>query len=340
MAEGSTTHSRPLAAALASAAAAGGLAPSVHNTQPWRWRVAVDRLDLYADRSRQLTVADPEGRLLLMSCGSALHHARLALAVEGWHADVTRFPDPAEPDHLAFVTASERVPVTPEAMRLFQAAEIRHTDRRTVIDTPVSVDAIEALRAAAEGEGEHLHILRPEQVGELASATARADQIGLTDPAQRAETAAWVGRGRDGHLGVPDEAIPGWAPQAGVPLRDFGHAGALDPGRGHDRAASYGILFGPGDEPVHWLHAGEALSALWLTAVEHGVSLLPFSAVIEVTATREQIRRMLSGIGQPHLVVRLGMADPDHPGPGHTDRLPPRQVVEILRSDEPDAGHA
>ena len=71
---------RPVAVALAEAAASAGYAPSVHNTQPWRWRAHPDRLDLYAARDRQLTETDPEGRLLLLSCGAALHHARLALA--------------------------------------------------------------------------------------------------------------------------------------------------------------------------------------------------------------------------------------------------------------------
>src|SRR5690606_6798678 len=72
------------ATVLADAARAAGAAPSVHNTQPWRWRVYPDRLDLFADRSRQLTVADPDGRLLTVSCGAALHHARVALVAAGW----------------------------------------------------------------------------------------------------------------------------------------------------------------------------------------------------------------------------------------------------------------
>src|ERR687885_111869 len=109
------THAeRPLPAALAKAAAAAGYAPSIHNTQPWRWRVHPDRLELFADPSPQLIAGDPDGELLILSCGTALHHARLALAAEGQAAQVRRFPEPSEPDLLAALVPTGAEPVTPE----------------------------------------------------------------------------------------------------------------------------------------------------------------------------------------------------------------------------------
>lgn len=86
------TTNRGTAGMLAETARAAGLAPSVHNTQPWRWRVYPDHLDLYADRSRQLELADPAGRLLTISCGAALHHAQVAMAAQGWRPVVDRWP--------------------------------------------------------------------------------------------------------------------------------------------------------------------------------------------------------------------------------------------------------
>jgi len=54
-------------------------APSLHNTQPWSFRLAGEAIELYADRSRQLPVADPSGRELRIACGAALFNLRLAL---------------------------------------------------------------------------------------------------------------------------------------------------------------------------------------------------------------------------------------------------------------------
>jgi hypothetical protein len=72
------------------------------------------------------------------------------------------------------------------------------------------------------------------------------------------------------------------------------------------------------------------MSAGWLVAAELGLSVLPFSAVVEVTATRELLRQTLSGIGYPYLVLRLGSPDPLRSAPPRTPRLPSDQVVEVL----------
>ncbi|WP_203911652.1 Acg family FMN-binding oxidoreductase [Rhizocola hellebori] len=320
---------RPESAVLAEAAAAAGYAPSVHNTQPWRWRVSERGLDLFADRSRQLQVADTHGRLLVMSCGAALHHLRVALAAQGWAALVQRMPDPNDPDHLAHVDLGERVEVTAEAMRLFQAIRLRHTDRRPVSDTPVAAEALDAVRAAMTAEGIDVHVLTADQVLELGSASARADQIEVTDPQQLEELAYWVGGDRASGVGVPDTALVDSPPQTVVPGRDFVRQGTLRTGEGHDREAAYAVLFGQSDEPADWLRAGEAMSAGWLIASELGLSVLPFSAVIEVLATREFLRRLLSGVGSPYLVLRLGSPDPLHSGPPHTPRLPAEQIIEM-----------
>ncbi len=95
----------PRASALTQAAMAALRAPSIFNTQPWRWRLTDDAAELRVDRGRQLNVVDPDGRFMVLSCGIALDHARTALAAAGFEAAVERFPDPDEPDLLARLRA-------------------------------------------------------------------------------------------------------------------------------------------------------------------------------------------------------------------------------------------
>jgi len=76
-------------------------APSIHNTQPWAWRLDNGELTLLADRSRQLEVADPDGHSLLISCGAALHLTDVALRADGWQIETTLMPDPSDRDALA-----------------------------------------------------------------------------------------------------------------------------------------------------------------------------------------------------------------------------------------------
>jgi len=324
-----------VAAALVRAAVMAGYAPSVHNTQPWLWTVLPDRLELSAVRGRQLAATDPDGRLLVTSCGAALHHARVALAAEGWDYRVDRLPDPGRPDLLAVVTPLGHAAAAPAAMRLVQAVRIRRSDRRPVTRERVPVARLRVIVESARAEGVGLHLLSGEQVYDLASAAHRADAVESADERIQQELAYWTGQlgGAAGGLGVPAASLPVVRPATTVPNRDFGRAGELS-AAGHDEAAVYGLLYGDGDEPGWWLRAGEALSAAWLTAIGLGVGVLPLSAVIEVPVTRAVLRRLVAELGWPYLVLRLGLADPDHAGPpagtapGGPARLDPSQVVD------------
>ncbi|MFI6228349.1 Acg family FMN-binding oxidoreductase [Micromonospora echinospora] len=321
------TPVRPLTTAYAEAAATAGYAPSVHNTQPWSWRVLPDALELRTAPQRRLAATDPEGRLLALSCGAALHHARVALAAEGWAPAVERLPDPADPDLLARITGSRRAEPEPEAMRLVQCMQVRHTDRRPVSEEQVPTAAIGEITRAATTAGGRMQILDRDQVLELAAAASHAESVEAEDPQVREELAYWTSRAESG-LGLPPEVLPEQAPQTTVPARDFGRAGTLPIGPGHDRAAVYALLYGDEDEPDSWLRAGEALSAAWLAATRLGVSVVPLSGVVEVAGTRQTLRHLLAGMGFPYLVLRLGIADPAHAGPPHTPRLPTAQVVD------------
>lgn len=311
--------------ALIQAAEAARFAPSIHNTQPWRWIVHSDRMELHAVTGRQLRLQDPEGKMLLLSCGTALHHAQVALGAGGWQYDV----DSIAADPLAVVRLRERGVADPAAIRCFEQLPMRHTDRRTVSDEPVADAVLEALTAAAEQAGARLHPLTRDQVIEFAVLVEHAQKAEGADEQLRAETGAWVGGDRADGTGIPDASIPAEAPLTTVAERDFGKTGSLDPGAGHNNAAGYAVLYGTGDEPIDWLRAGVALSAVWLLATEHGVTLLPFSSPIEVPFTRHQLDRVIGKIGIPYFAMRLGVPDPAHGAPARTPRLPTDQVIEV-----------
>src|SRR5215831_15680122 len=82
-------------------------APSIHNTQPWKFRLGHGLIELYADPSRQLPVADDSGRAMFVSCGAALVFARLALQNAGFVVSTRHTPDPGNPDHLATLWVSD-----------------------------------------------------------------------------------------------------------------------------------------------------------------------------------------------------------------------------------------
>ncbi|MGI5239708.1 hypothetical protein [Dactylosporangium sp. CA-139066] len=146
--------------ALARAALAAMDAPSVHDARPWRWRIDGDRAELRADRAGWLP-DDPDGRLVTVSGGAALHHATVALAGDGVGVAVRRLPDAAQPDLLAIVHHTGPAERPARALRLHRAIALRHSDRRAPTDGLVSGATVESLREAAEGAGAALWPLGP-----------------------------------------------------------------------------------------------------------------------------------------------------------------------------------
>jgi nitroreductase len=326
--------------ALVAAAEAALRAPSIFNSQPWRWHVSAAGLELSADPDRQLAVVDPEHMMSTLSCGIALHHARTALNAEGRSHTVDRLPDPAHPDLLARIRITGTHTPDPADVRRYQASLIRHTDRRPYEGEPLPDPVVDRLRAAAEAEHAYLYRMRTDDVPALAAAVSRAQRIEMADPAYRAELARWTSRPTDSGDGVPADTVPPATPRT-VPVREFATAGAeagdetgggLEPlaEEGTDRAAVYLVLAGEADDRLEWLRAGEALSAVWLTAVTEGLSVSPMSDVAEVPSTRALLRGVLAGIGYPFIVLRVGKAEPASGAP-QAPRRDPAEAITVDR---------
>ncbi|WP_130512637.1 nitroreductase [Krasilnikovia cinnamomea] len=283
--------------ALYRAAVAAGHAPSAHNTQPWRWRLTSDGMDLFLDPARMIGVNDPTGHLAMISCGAALHHARLTLAARGWRVTVHRQPESAPPEHVAHLHIDESAPVSPGTARLARTIRQRHTDLRPVTGDPIEPSDLRTISQAFTSHDISLHTMRPDEILGLAVAAAHAEHVEPAEAQWHEQLALWTGDGR----------IAGAADQMRLPTRHGEH----------DRAATFAVLHGRGDHDIDWLRAGEALSAGWLVATQLSVSVLPFSAPIEQTRARETLRHAMPDLNHPYLMIRLGR----HTVHGH--RTPP-----------------
>jgi nitroreductase len=327
-----TTSLSETARQLESAAQASLHAPSVFNTQPWRWRIAGETMELYADPSRQIHSTDPDERLLLISCGAALHHARTALAAAGWTATVERLPDPARPDLLARVRLGHRVPPDPEAQRMATAIPRRRTDRRAFGARPVSEQTLTRLRRFVEFEGAYLHVVPEDQIPMLGISSELAAGAEHDDPAYLEELDRWTNRPQWHGDGVPPSTAV--RPELRrVPVRDFTPSGgeaALTAGSGVDKGAAYVIVFGTTDQRADLLRGGEALSALLLLATAEGLATAPLSEAVEVSWPRHLLRTLLSDIGEPYVVVRLGYPVAHEPLPPS----PRRSATETIEIEE------
>jgi nitroreductase len=298
-------------------------APSIFNTQPWSWVVHPDHLLLRADRQRQLPAVDPDGRLLTISCGVALHHAATALAPSA--VDVQLMPDPADTDLLASLRLRPDRPPDDSRLALRAAIKRRRTDRRTFARAPVGADTIAALIAACEQQRAHLHIVAWQQISQFALAAVQAGALQLSDPDYRAELADWTHRPPWSGDGVPGSTAVPVAPRR-VPVRDFAPFGGagLPPGIDNDLGALYAVIYTNVDGVRAWLRAGMALSAVLLTATAAGLGSAPISDVTETFATRSMMGDLLPA-GCAQVALRVG-----HPAPGEPPSTPRRLPAGVI----------
>ncbi len=308
------------------------LAPSVHNTQPWTFRIDGDDLVLSRDTDRRLPALDPTGRQQVLSCGAALHLARLALRVQGFDSTVTPPATVTGEGELARVSPVAGHMVTSEDVALAQAARTRHTQRGPFDPGVLPADVVAAIRSAGEEQGVWVRVVdQPDDLAALTVLLARADEQEREDEAYQAELAGWTDRPAGASVGMPSAATPDVHERASnLRLRDFGvtdsaSAGlstAGEPPPEVERPLAV-VLGTEQDTAADWLRAGSALMAVLLRAAVDGVQAQPLGQVIDHEWTRARLGAELGVVGHPQMVLRMGYG---RPGPD----TPRRPVAEVL----------
>jgi hypothetical protein len=313
-------------------------APSIHNTQPWRWDLDARGLVLLADRDRQLTVGDPDGHSLLVSCGAALALTELALRAEGWLIQTTRLPDPAHPDALALMRPVGRRDPDEEVRDRVGAALLRHSDRRPFSTRQVSDGTMETLRGA--GSSPHVNVHFPIQAGQgidLAAAVSWADRVERDDRAYTEEVNRWIDDPdvRPTSDGVPIDAVPHISPghprHTNIPLRDFeigvnGHQLITQDVDEHPRIA---VIMTRSDTALDHLRAGEAMMSLMVRAQLLGLASCPLSQAVDFAEFRTRLQGLMGWVAYPQMMVRLGYPSQHDENPPRTPRRPVADVLHV-----------
>lgn len=317
------------------------LAPSTHNTQPWIWELEGDAVSLYSDTNRQLPALDPQGRELVMSCGAALEHLRVAIHAFGFKEEIEILPDVQHhPDLLARVRLAGRQETPPHERVLFEAIPERHTNRNEFEERSLPDSLLDALEVEAhsidETAGENVWLLFVEDMKQreaILDLIARGDIVQGSDKAVRDDIAQWITPNTSTrHEGIPGYALgmSDMASRVAPLLMRVMNVGDQQAQKDVALAAHAPVLAIIGtkeDTPYAWIAAGQSLARVLLRAHAAGVDASFFNQPVQVNALWSQLRHILHRNDFPQLIFRLGYSN------ASTQPTPRRAVEEVTTTN-------
>lgn len=294
------------------------LAPSIHNTQPWKFSVDRGRIGIFADRARWLAVADPDQRDMRMSLGCVLENLLIAARHYGYQPEVTYAPRASSPDFVAMVDLSRQAGALGKRNGALDAIKRRRTMYHASASRPVTTELVDSLHAACEEAGVELYITAEPQTKQAAAELFReANARQLSDPRYRTEAVEWL---RKGEYGLP--RVLRTLGRAGLPQLERAIAKEAD---AIATAPYFAVILAPGNDPIDHVRAGQALERVWLAATAQKVGLRPASALCEVAPMKAKLAKLVhAGDRKVVQAFRLGY------GQGGGRRAPRRKVDESI----------
>ena len=299
---------------LVSAAAA---APSIHNTQPWRFRLRPETatLEVRAVPERSLRAIDPTGRALMVSVGAAVFNLKVAARHLGWEPVVRLLPDPGEPQLLAAVRFAVARAAGPDyCPDLFGAIWRRHSSRLPFTAQPVPDSILAELVEAAQTEGTGLSVPDSDGIRRVLALTAEAEHRNTASPLRREESRSWVRDPADSPYGIHPSVLGPQDSFERIPVRDFTATrttGVL-PSAPFETHPCILVLTTAHDRRADWLRTGQALQHVLLLATAHHLRSSLLHQVAEWPDLRAAAHDPRHGPGHVQLLIRLGYG-PDGP---------------------------
>jgi nitroreductase len=294
------------------------LAPSIHNTQPWKFSVDRGRIGIFADPTRWLAAADPDQRDLRMSLGCVLENLLIVARHYGYVPEVTYNPRATSPDFVAMVDLTRQDALPARRNGALDAIKLRRTMYHASESRPVTPGLLASLAKACDESGITLHVTADPQVkAAVAGLFREANARQLADPRYRAEAVEWLRKGEYGLSRVSRSLGRVGLPQLEREIAREADAIAAAP--------YFAVMLAPGDDPMQCLRAGQAFERLWLAATAQKVGLRPASALCEVPAMKAKLARLVEA-GELKVVqaFRLGY------GPSGGRRAPRRKADEAI----------
>jgi len=282
------------------------LAPSSHNSQPWKFNVSEGEIQVFADKSRWLKVADTDRREQYISIGCALENLIIAAEHFGYNYSVSYFPGPED---LVAVVSLQAGSGSPSDSRLFSAITSRQTNSNPYEPRAISDADLETIYRLSSDPDTSIFIANDSATKKkFHDLVVAADGIQYSDVNYKSELGRWLGMGGMGPTGIRAKMA-----QIAIAFLDVGPEQTRKDSELINSTSYFGFISTANNDSISSIKAGRTLERFWLSATSLGISLHPMSQVLEVQQTKAELAGLLpakSGMVQVQQTFRLGYGEP------------------------------
>ncbi len=334
------------------------LAPSSHNTQPWRFFIdeSSPSITVYLDRKFVLPASDVDGRQALVSVGCAIENLICSAAYFGFKSTtelLTANNNTAKPfsesesrlTPLAKITVKKTEPnIDLEKIRL---AIFNRKIIRAEYDPQKQIpeNILQSIQNFADGEIAKLHIITDgiRKLG-IAEFQAQADGFVINSPKFSKELGDWLlPNNTDSFMGMPgigfglldDQALRMHRGLLGeTPLQPedglkFATAGKI----GLEKSPAIAVITTKKDDMEHWIAAGRLFERIFLELTSRGICVAMHAGITEVALIKKIFSMTFGTMRHVTVLFRMGYAKNENDAlRPHTPRLP---LSEVIITDKP-----
>ncbi len=302
------------------------LAPSSHNSQPWKFTVDGFSIHIFPDFQRRLEVADPEYRELIISLGCALENLVIAARHEGFRVRTSVFPEGEDGIFVELLPVGEPAANSNLNEALYAVIPERQTTRRPFDGKLLPPEAVDALANIPLEPGVHLRLFTDRRdINNVVELVRTADELLLSDRDYQEELLDWLRFSRRTTAAMRDGLTAAAAGRRWVPdwlgrffVRHFFKPEAqADADEKLLRSASAILLFHTDDnDPVAWVKLGRTFERVALTLTRLGLKHAHHNQPTELPGLRPAFHQAFGeSVCFPQLLVRIGYAEPLPPAP-------------------------
>lgn len=298
------------------------LAPSSHNTQPWKFRIAENRIDIFLDQERWLKVADDDQRELHISVGCCLENLRTSAEHFGFRQQIQYLPEAGNPLHAASIQFEPNSSTVPQGdQRLFQMIAVRHTNHGEYDGRAIPENVLQELQDCCRESQITLQLTEDASVKrKVDELVVQADAIEFADPAFRRELGYWIGQGVFGTSWLMSKIG-----KLAVTHINMGDSMAKKDSVILMSSPVLGLVSSTDNSRESQIQVGQVYQRISLLAAAFGIWCQPMSQIVQVEEIKQQVAKLqVDPELFPQLPFRLGFAQPEE------HRTPRRPLEDVL----------